>query len=226
MGSDKPRVSRWPESTTAETFLQEVLPLVEREGYRLSTDEFIVPEILDGLMDNFHKMGDMYCPCRLVTGDFEEDKKLVCPCIPSHRELYAKLGKCWCGLFVAQYIEDDESLMGVVPQDTDSEPYELPLCSLDAFPCGSVSAFDVAGTSVTVARDNDGDVFGFTGCCTHMGADLAQGFVHGETLVCPLHGWKFNLVDGTTNHPGKGLTPFELNVHDGVIYAPVDPQKK
>lgn len=223
MPADKPVVSRWPEGTTPETFLREVLPLVHREGYRLSTDEDVVPDILDGLMQNIAETGDTYCPCRLRTGDFEEDRKIVCPCIPSHRELFAKLEKCWCGLFVANYIEDDEELMGVVPQELEGVPYDLPLSSLDAFPFGSVRAFEVAGEQVVVARDAQGEVYGFKGVCTHMGARLDNAFVHEMALVCPLHGWRFDLSDGTTDHPGKSILTFKLNVRDGIIYAPVRP---
>jgi len=40
-----------------------------------------------------------------------------------------------------------------------------------------------------------------------MGADLARGSVHGETLECPLHGWRFT-TDGCCTHiPGLPQPP-------------------
>jgi UDP-MurNAc hydroxylase len=39
--------------------------------------------------------------------------------------------------------------------------------------------------------------------CPHAGGDLSKGRVEGDELLCPVHGWRFSLVDGTcarTNH--------------------------
>jgi ferredoxin-thioredoxin reductase catalytic subunit len=43
-----------------------------------------------------------YCPCRLITKNFEEDLKLVCPCNFRIHDTYKDKddGECWCGLFI------------------------------------------------------------------------------------------------------------------------------
>jgi len=37
--------------------------------------------------------------------------------------------------------------------------------------------------------------------CPHKGGPLADGIVSGDTVVCPLHGWRINLVAGAIDRP-------------------------
>jgi ferredoxin-thioredoxin reductase catalytic subunit len=57
---------------------------------------------LEGIFNNDKNHGMKYCPCRLITKDFEEDLKLVCPCNFQIHETYKDKedGECWCGLFI------------------------------------------------------------------------------------------------------------------------------
>ena len=70
-----------------------------RAGYKLNNDSEIVETIINGLAKNKTKYGRAYCPCFFVSGNPEEDRKLICPC-QYHREDIEKKGKCHCGLFV------------------------------------------------------------------------------------------------------------------------------
>ncbi|GAB4353855.1 MAG: ferredoxin-thioredoxin reductase catalytic domain-containing protein [Candidatus Abyssubacteria bacterium] len=70
-----------------------------RAGYKLSPDPQVVETIITGLARNKAKYGRAYCPCFFISGDPEEDRKLICPCV-YHREDIEKHGKCHCGLFV------------------------------------------------------------------------------------------------------------------------------
>ncbi|MBN2330533.1 MAG: ferredoxin:thioredoxin reductase [Candidatus Aenigmarchaeota archaeon] len=71
----------------------------KRSGFRLNPDMKIVEAICLGLLANEQKHGARYCPCRMVTGDKEEDKKIVCPCV-YHKDEIKKMGHCHCRLFV------------------------------------------------------------------------------------------------------------------------------
>lgn len=214
------RFPRWPEDTDADSFLAEVMPLVERDGYRLSTDEEFVEMVLEGLMMNLEDRGDVFCPCRMQTGDFAEDRGTVCPCIPSNRELFARLGKCWCGLFVRDDVEDDEALFGVVEDDIDDDaPLRLPLVSLKHFPVGSIRSLEVGKRTITVIRPTEDDVKAALGGCPHMGANLADAFIEDGELVCPLHGWRFDLDEGTTDHPNARLRMLDVERVGDVVYT-------
>jgi len=70
-------------------------------GIRLNPNENIVSGILKGLLMNKKKHGEVYCPCRIVTGDKEKDKKIICPCVFHKKEIELQ-GKCCCGLFVSK----------------------------------------------------------------------------------------------------------------------------
>ena len=74
---------------------------VEHSQYRFNPDSSAVEVIIKGLTMRKIKTGYAYCPCRVVTGNIEEDAKIICPCI-YHEEELKKHGICHCGLFVSK----------------------------------------------------------------------------------------------------------------------------
>jgi ferredoxin-thioredoxin reductase catalytic subunit len=52
----------------------------------------------DKLLFKKKKHGEIYCPCRVVTGDKEKDKEIICPCV-FHRGEIELQGHCLCKLF-------------------------------------------------------------------------------------------------------------------------------
>lgn len=58
---------------------------------------------------------------------------------------------------------------------------------------------EVAGThdNVALVRTEGGDLFAVDNTCSHALASLAEGWVEGETLECPLHAAAFCLKTGT-----------------------------
>jgi len=71
----------------------------EKNGYKLNPNKAIVEGVINGLIARKDKFGEQYCPCRKMTGDKEEDKKIICPCIYHDAEI-EKDGHCFCNLFV------------------------------------------------------------------------------------------------------------------------------
>jgi ferredoxin-thioredoxin reductase catalytic subunit len=53
----------------------------------------------ESLLEREKESGSKFCPCRRVTKDEEENKKIICPCVYHQQEL-EKFGHCLCGLFV------------------------------------------------------------------------------------------------------------------------------
>lgn len=68
--------------------------------YQLHPDLKIVNNVIKGLVMRKIKYGYAYCPCRLVMGDNERDKKIICPCV-YHSEEIEREGECHCQLFVS-----------------------------------------------------------------------------------------------------------------------------
>ncbi len=71
----------------------------ESQGFKLNPNDKIVEGLCNGLLANEKKHGARYCPCRMVTGNKEVDKKIICPCI-YHKDEINEMGHCHCNLFV------------------------------------------------------------------------------------------------------------------------------
>lgn len=71
----------------------------KKSNIKLNPDKKRVDEVVKGLLIKKQKYGDIYCPCRIVSGNKEKDKDIVCPCV-FHRGEIELQGHCLCNLFV------------------------------------------------------------------------------------------------------------------------------
>jgi 3-phenylpropionate/trans-cinnamate dioxygenase ferredoxin component len=80
----------------------------------------------------------------------------------------------------------------------------------------------VTGTADDIAllRDEDGGVWALNDTCTHEEASLADGWVEGGFVECPLHSSKFCLRDGAVDGlpATRDTRPHRVEVRDGEIY--------
>jgi len=55
--------------------------------------------------------------------------------------------------------------------------------------------------------------------CPHRGGPLCDGIVSGDTVICPLHGWKISLETGAVMKPDVcvKVETYPVSVDDGVI---------
>jgi ferredoxin-thioredoxin reductase catalytic chain len=83
-------------------FLAAIEKFAEANEFQVNPDREKVAVLLEGVFNNERSHGLKFCPCRLISKDFEEDLKLVCPCNFLIHETYQGKadGECWCGLFV------------------------------------------------------------------------------------------------------------------------------
>ena len=73
----------------------------EPKGYFFNNDKPRVYELLEALTVNKERYGYMACPCRLASGNREQDNDIICPCI--YREPDVKeYGSCYCSLYVSK----------------------------------------------------------------------------------------------------------------------------
>ena len=66
--------------------------------FHFNADTAALEGILFALAKRKEQYGEEYCPCRRVTGDKDEDAKIICPCIHHLKELEVD-GHCHCRLF-------------------------------------------------------------------------------------------------------------------------------
>jgi nitrite reductase/ring-hydroxylating ferredoxin subunit len=65
-------------------------------------------------------------------------------------------------------------------------------------------------------------VFALSNICPHQQTHLIyDGFIENEFVVCPAHGWKFNLRTGKKDSGSNGLQIFPVEVIDGNIFVKV-----
>ena len=71
---------------------------------------------------------------------------------------------------------------------------------------------------------DDGEVFAIDDTCTHQDASLADGWLEGCDIECPLHASRFNLRTGAVDAPPAKLPvrTHEVVIVDGVINVVLD----
>ena len=66
----------------------------------------------------------------------------------------------------------------------------------------------------------DGEIYALSNICPHQHNTLIyDGFIDDEYVVCPAHGWMFNLKTGKTPSGTKGLDSFDVKVADDQVYV-------
>ena len=90
-------------------------PLVDKLGYKFNPAEEDVEFLLEAEVTFQRQYGIPYCPCQARTRDRAGNMKIVCPCIPFHREHYDAMKRCWCGLFVHKDVPDPSALKQIPP---------------------------------------------------------------------------------------------------------------
>jgi ferredoxin-thioredoxin reductase catalytic subunit len=96
--------------------LYEMLKKVqEPKGYYLNNDKERVFELLEALLLNKERYGYMSCPCRLASGDREQDIDILCPCVYRGPDV-DDYGSCYCNLYVSRAWNEEKVPHVLVPE--------------------------------------------------------------------------------------------------------------
>jgi len=90
-------------------------------GFKFTPDAELVEFLLEQEVALEVKHGVPFCPCQPLRRDRTRDMKIVCPCIPFHRQHFDAIKRCWCGLFVHQDVTDPDSLPQLSPREVGLE---------------------------------------------------------------------------------------------------------
>ncbi len=92
------------------------------------------------------------------------------------------------------------------------------LCTLDEFDDDRCMVDLPDGDPVLVIR-HQGRIFAVDAMCPHQYAPLIGGDVEDHVLVCPLHGWRFDVRTGLDpGNPWCRIRTFGVEVEGGVVY--------
>lgn len=85
----------------AEKLYEMMKNVQEPKGYFFNQDRERTFELLEALLANKQRHGYMGCPCRLLAGDRDADRDIICPCVYSAPDI-AEYGSCYCNLYVSE----------------------------------------------------------------------------------------------------------------------------
>ncbi|OIJ67365.1 bifunctional 3-phenylpropionate/cinnamic acid dioxygenase ferredoxin subunit [Streptomyces mangrovisoli] len=96
----------------------------------------------------------------------------------------------------------------------------IPACRLADLPRGEAHRLDIE-PPVSVFHTEDGELFAIDDTCTHQDASLADGWLEGCAVECPLHASTFDLRTGAVGGPPARLPvrTHEVVVEDGTVYV-------
>jgi nitrite reductase/ring-hydroxylating ferredoxin subunit/ferredoxin-thioredoxin reductase catalytic subunit len=217
--SDGPVRHRFFAGTTAEDLMAFMAPFVARIGYKFNTDTEFVNITLEAELGILDQTGDLYCPCRVRIGDPKVDATIVCPCISFHLHEFAAMNKCWCGLFVRTGVEDGAELHGII--EAPPGPVAVRVAAVDDLRNGEARHVKIGKRDIALFRV-EGDYHALSNVCRHAFAPLAEGYLDGHVVMCPWHGWRYDVRDGTTDHPGSDVRVYPVTVSDGEVFVTVD----
>jgi len=93
---------------------------------------------------------------------------------------------------------------------------------IDAGPADRISPEDVApfehdGRQYALYRTADDRYFATDGICTHEYADLADGYVEGTIIECPMHNGRFDFTTGEAKGAPAcvNLATYPVKVEEG-----------
>ncbi len=101
-------------------------------------------------------------------------------------------------------------------------PETIFVAPVDEIKSGQPKVIEVNGEEVAVFHI-DGDFFAIANECPHHGASLCEGYLREKTVICPWHGWQFDLQTGQgLTVPGMNVERFEVKVEDGQVWLAIE----
>jgi len=87
----------------------------EASGYHLNPDVSFTKDLIKGLLINEDRYGYWACPCRLASGQKQEDLDIICPCDYRDADL-TEYGSCYCALYVSKDAVEGKQKAGPIPE--------------------------------------------------------------------------------------------------------------
>ncbi|MBT4483423.1 MAG: ferredoxin:glutaredoxin reductase [Candidatus Latescibacteria bacterium] len=86
-----------------------------QSGYNINPDIEFTRDLIQGLIINEKRYGYLSCPCRLASGNKNNDLDIICPCDYRDTDL-VEFGTCYCGLYVSEEIISGKKIVTKVPE--------------------------------------------------------------------------------------------------------------
>jgi len=103
------------EDPDVEKAYQRLQKFSEKKGYFLNPDTAFAKNLVKSLLENQERYGYWACPCRLASGNREEDRDIICPCDYMKLDVQ-EFGACYCALYVSEQVTQGEMEARTVPE--------------------------------------------------------------------------------------------------------------
>jgi len=99
------------------------------------------------------------------------------------------------------------------------------LCSMNDLTEGIGKKFIVNDIEIAVFKISS-EVFVLSNICPHQQTHLIyDGFIEANFVVCPAHGWKFNLRTGKKDSGSNGLDSYPAKIFEENVFVKVHSKK-
>lgn len=103
--------------------------------------------------------------------------------------------------------------------------HEMVVAQADEIPEGERKIIEVNGISIGVFNHR-GQWLALRNSCLHRGGPIAAGKLDGDTLICPWHGFQYNITNGELlADPNAKLEMYPVTVQDGKVSLMVPMQE-
>ena len=73
--------------------------VAQRFGWQVNNRGEMLDALVEGLMENYNRLGYYNCPCRDSQQDPKIDRDIICPCLYARESDVEEYGHCYCALF-------------------------------------------------------------------------------------------------------------------------------
>lgn len=94
------------------------------------------------------------------------------------------------------------------------------VCAVEDVPRRGGRSVRCGGVDVALFRLSHDAIVAVEDRCPHKGGTLSEGIVCDHTVICPLHGWRIDLVRCEATDPDKGcVRRFGVDVRNGEVFV-------
>jgi nitrite reductase (NADH) small subunit len=94
------------------------------------------------------------------------------------------------------------------------------VAAVGEIPVGRGKSVEVDGLSLAVFHAGAGQYQALSGVCPHEGGPLADGALLGDVVVCPWHGFDFDVRSGACDvAPDLSVTVYAVHVRDSDVFV-------
>jgi 3-phenylpropionate/trans-cinnamate dioxygenase ferredoxin component len=95
------------------------------------------------------------------------------------------------------------------------------ICSLQELKNNKGQRFIIDEIEIAIFKI-EANIYALSNICPHQHTKMIyDGFIEKGCVVCPVHGWMFDLRTGNTPEGGKGLTSYETKIMNDNVYAKI-----